>query len=106
MWAADYQAHEHKWPDPKNWRAILHDFIKDTVERRFFDDETTDAWKSPLECEVVGVGENTEFRCISFGPNRVYDDEKGDDVVGTIRNGVLIFMNGGERSGMDLAVKQ
>jgi hypothetical protein len=48
----------------------------------------------PLQCDVVGGGEDAEFRCFSFGPDRVNDHGQGDDISAVLRNGSLVREHG------------
>jgi hypothetical protein len=82
-----YRDETGNWPDSRNWASILRNSLADPGDRRAFDAKMSDGWGSLLRCEISGSGTNSEFHCISAGPNRVTDD--GDDVIGVLKNGIV-----------------
>jgi hypothetical protein len=92
--AEGYQDHNGHWPDPGNWAAVLRDSFQSPADREAFDRRVADGWGSPLHCSIIGIGQNSEFHCVSCGANRVDDHELGDDIVGVAKNGFLGITHG------------
>ena len=93
-WASDYHDRTGEWPDPNNWQSVLHNHITDRAGQRVFDRAVTDAWGSPLHCEVVGTGEHTGFRCRSFGPDRTDGNGSNDDISAMLQHNEFVIEHG------------
>ena len=86
QYADIYKSKKGKWPNQDNWWNELADVLPPGSEKDGVAGLKFDAWGSQIRCRIIQSGGEFEFHFCSFGPNRIDDREKGDDIVGILKN--------------------